>query len=144
MIEKSILVVEDEPDDLKLIEHVLGQGDWNQRIISCRNVTEALESLDKLGEAMDVDLMPALILLDLSMPGMGGIELLKEIRNRSQFKLVPVVIFTSSRNMDDIVGCYEAGANSFINKPFDYGQFKVVLNALIQYWIVLNKPTRIN
>ncbi|RPJ63502.1 MAG: response regulator [Dehalococcoidia bacterium] len=137
--QKAILIVEDEPDDLELIVRALGDDNPILHLITCHNGMEALEYLNSLRERPNGRSYPTLVLLDLSMPKVGGMDFLRDIRSQTQFRLLPVVIFSSSKNKDDILKCYEAGANGYVNKPSDYDGFKDALRAISKYWITINK-----
>jgi len=138
--QKAILIVEDESDDLELITRALGKDNPGLSWASARNGLEALEYLEKTttvdGDRLSA--LPSLILLDLSMPKMGGIKLLHEIRIRKQTRSIPVVVFTSSKNVQDVDDSYEAGANSYISKPTDFTTFRAALRQLSEYWLSLN------
>lgn len=137
---KVILIVEDERDDLSLITRALGEDNPVLGWVAARNGLEALEYLEKtaIDNRNKHSTLPSLILMDLSMPKMGGINLLREIRTCVKTRYIPVVVFTSSKNVQDIANCYEAGANSYISKPADFASFRAVLRQLSDYWLSLN------
>ena len=141
MIErKVILIVEDESDDLALITRSLGEDNPALSWVAAHNGLEALEYLDKVSvnNRNKHKPLPALILMDLSMPKMGGIALLPEIRKRENTRYIPVVVFTSSKNVQDVTSCYEAGASSYIRKPTDFASFRTAVQHLSKYWVLLN------
>ncbi len=137
---KAILIVEDESDDLALITRALGKDNPALSWVAARNGLEALEYLGKaaIDNGNHRSSLPSLVLMDLSMPKMGGIKLLQEIRMRKQTRNIPVVVFTSSKNVQDIDDSYEAGANSYISKPTDFDNFRAVLKQMSDYWLSLN------
>jgi two-component system response regulator len=140
-----ILLVEDNPDDIILTKRALKKCNVANDIHVVRDGVEALEYLQGEGAFKDRDtgILPEVILLDLKMPRMGGLELLKSIRSNEKLKLLPVVILTSSKQERDIIESYSLGANSYIQKPVDFSQFVEAVKQLGLYWLVLNvSPTR--
>jgi two-component system response regulator len=131
-----ILVVEDNPDHAELTLEVLSNVRVRHEIIVARDGAEALEYL--LGDARLNS--PLLVLLDLNLPKISGLDVLRRIRSKESTRLVPVVILTSSRNESDIIESYNLGANSYIVKPVDYEQFSVAVEQLGLYWLGLNIP----
>ncbi len=140
MNDGPILLVEDNPDDVILTKRALKEGNIANEVILARDGVEALEYLRGEGayEGRDTNLMPAVILLDIKMPRMDGLELLKIIRSEERTKLLPVVILTSSREERDVMKSYSLGANSYIQKPVDFDQFAAAVMQLGLYWLVLN------
>lgn len=134
MREKKILLVEDNPDDIELTLRALKQAKLSNEIVVARDGVDALDKL--LGKE---PFRPALILLDLKLPKIDGIELLKRIRQDERTKLLPVVILTSSREERDLLNGYGSGANSYIRKPVDFDQFLSAVKELGLYWLILNE-----
>jgi two-component system response regulator len=140
--DKPILLVEDNEDDITLTKRAFSKANIPNELVVARDGIEALEYLNAEGafEGRDPNEVPALILLDLNMPRMGGLEFLKVIRNTPRTKLLQVVILTTSSNEADVVNGYELGANSYIRKPVDYDLFAYIMEQLGNYWLVLNVP----
>jgi len=141
MSDKFILLVEDNPDDEALTLRALKKNNISNEVRVARDGVEALDFLfcrDAYVDRNPAD-QPQLILLDLKLPRMDGLEVLKEIRGNAHTKLLPVVILTTSNEDRDIIGSYERGANSFIRKPVDFDQFMDAVRQLGLYWLVLNE-----
>ncbi len=144
MKEGSILLVEDNPDDEKLVIRTLKQYNVTKKIVVARDGAAALDYLLGTGahSGRDTTDTPAMVLLDLKLPKVDGLEVLQKIRADGRTKLVPVVVFTSSTEEQDLVRSYELGCNSFIRKPVDFGQFAEAVCELGLYWLLLNEPLR--
>jgi len=142
MEEKKILLVEDNPDDIELTLRALRRNRVANEVIVAHDGEEALNYLFCRGayEKRDRNDVPTVVLLDLNMPKVGGLEVLKQIRSHNPTKLLPVVILTSSREEQDVVNGYALGANSYIRKPVDFDQFTKSVLQLGLYWLVLNEP----
>ena len=140
MTSDKILLVEDNKDDVLLTIRALEKANILNQVDVANDGLEALEYLRGEGKFSDrnTSMHPVVILLDLKMPRMGGLELLKTIRNSEKFKLLPTVILTSSREEQDIIESYNLGANSYIQKPVDFDQFVKAVQTLGLYWLVLN------
>ena len=140
MNDGPILLVEDNPDDVILTKRALKDANIANEVIVARDGVEALEYLRGEGapEGRDTSIMPEVILLDLKMPRMGGLELLKIIRSEEKTKLLPVVILTSSKEERDVIESYSLGANSYIQKPVDFDRFAVAVKQLGLYWLLVN------
>ncbi len=141
MKEKHILLVEDDPDDVKLTLMALEKSrvaNWVEVVL---DGIEALDYLFGTGKfaGRDKSIMPQLILLDLKMPKMDGLEVLRRIRSDERTKLLPVVILTTSTEDRDRIESYKLGANSYIRKPVDFHQFADAVEHLGLYWLVLNE-----
>jgi len=143
---KTILLVEDNPDDELLAIRALSKHQAVSDVVIARDGLEACEYLFGEGKysSRDLTTQPELVLLDLQLPKLGGLDVLKKIRTNKITQLLPVVILTSSKEETDLVKGYELGANSYIRKPVDYDQFVNAVQQLKLYWLVLNEspPTR--
>jgi len=137
---KRILIVDDSPKDVELTIAALAEKNLANEVVVAEDGEEALDYLYKRGKFADADGFPAVILLDIKMPKMNGIEVLKHIRTDSKFKLIPVIMVTSSREEKDLVESYKLGANSYVVKPVDIAQFIDAIKVLGQYWAVINQP----
>ncbi|MEX2499505.1 MAG: response regulator [Wenzhouxiangellaceae bacterium] len=136
-----ILLVEDNDDDIELTQLAFDQNRIANRLDVVKNGEQALSYLfrrDEFAHRKD-DPLPALILLDLKLPGLHGLEVLEQLRANSTTRHLPVVVLTSSREQEDMLQSYERGANSFIRKPVDFGKFKEAVHQLQLYWLVLNE-----
>lgn len=131
----ELLLVEDNPNDVELTLHVFRKHRLANNVKVVRDGAEALEFL--FGDAF-YDL-PQLILLDLKLPKINGLEVLAKLKSDSRTKRVPVVVLTSSREERDLFMCYELGVNSYIVKPVDFAQFTEAIRQLGLYWLVLNE-----
>jgi len=141
MKEKHILLVEDDPDDVKLTLKALQKSRVANTVEVVWDGVEALDYLFATGKfaGRDRSVMPQLILLDLKMPKMDGLEVLRRIRSDERTKLLPVVILTTSTEDRDRIESYKLGANSYIRKPVDFQQFADAVEHLGLYWLVLNE-----
>ncbi|MCX8109807.1 MAG: response regulator [Syntrophorhabdaceae bacterium] len=135
MKQKIILLVEDNPDDVELTLHALKKNNITNEIVVAKDGKEALDYLMKHDRSI-----PVLVLLDLKLPKIDGIEVLRRIRNNERTRLLPVVILTSSKEEQDLLNGYTYGANSYIRKPVDFNQFAEAIRQLGLYWLVLNEP----
>lgn len=142
MEEKIILLVEDNPDDVKLTERALNKAHVLNKLVVAKDGAEALDYLFGTGNWADRDLstMPQVVLLDLKLPKIDGLEVLRRIRADRHTKLLPVVILTSSKEEKDIISGYAMGANSYIRKPVNFNQFADSVRQLGLYWLILNEP----
>lgn len=132
---KPILLVEDNPDDVELTLRAFRKSNIANQIIVARDGEEALDLLQ--GEN---HLRPSVVLLDLKLPKIEGLEVLRRIRENSATKLIPVVILTSSREENDLINGYQSGANSYIRKPVDFERFIEAVKTLGVYWLIINEP----
>ena len=141
MKNKLILLVEDNPDDVKLTLRALKKSNIMNEVIVAEDGIEAIEYLFGTGKFVgrDINIMPQLILLDLKMPKMDGLEVLQRIRGDEKTKVLPVVILTTSSEDKDRIESYKLGANSYIRKPVDFNQFAESVQQLGLYWLVLNE-----
>jgi two-component system, response regulator len=138
---KMILLVEDNPDDEALTLRAFKKNNIGNEIIVAHDGVEALEFLFGTGayEGRDTGELPELILLDLKLPKMDGLEVLRHLRADDRTKLLPIVILTSSKEEQDLVNGYSLGANSYVRKPVDFNQFIEAVRQLGLYWLVLNE-----
>ncbi len=138
---KIILLVEDNPDDEFLTRRALKKNNIGNEVVVAHDGTEALDYLFGTGayEGRDLSVMPQVILLDLKLPKIDGLEVLKRLRGDERTSLLPVVILTSSKEQQDLVDGYGYGANSYIRKPVDFAQFVEAVRQLGLYWLVLNE-----
>jgi DNA-binding response OmpR family regulator len=136
-----ILLVEDSADDVELTQLALREQNISNPLIVARDGQEAVDWLlgDGAESSRATSQIPALILLDLKLPKINGIDVLKQIRQDERTKLFPVVILTSSSEERDLIRSYELGANSYICKPVDFEQFRAAVRELGLYWLVLNE-----
>lgn len=145
MTRKLVLLVEDNPDDEALTIRALKKANVANDIDVVRDGREALDFLFCEGQYADRDQssMPGLILLDLKLPKLSGIEVLQHMRADPRTELIPVVILTSSSQDEDIVQSYQSGANSYVRKPVDFADFADAVARLGLYWMILNEgPVR--
>ena len=140
MGQRLILLVEDNPDDEALTRRALAKNNIQNEVRVARDGAEALEILLGTGAHAGHPLAPEVVLLDLKLPKVDGLEVLRRIRADERTRLLPVVILTSSREERDVVSGYGLGANSYIRKPVDFGQFVEAVRQLGLYWLVLNEP----
>jgi two-component system response regulator len=138
---KFILLVEDNPDDEALALRALKQNRIDNGVVVVRDGAEALDYLFGKGKYVgrDLSVMPALILLDLKLPKVDGLEVLKQLRANSLTALLPVAMLTSSREESDLLAGYKLGLNSYILKPVDFDQFTEAVRNLVVYWLVINE-----
>ena len=142
MSDKVILLVEDNPDDEDLTLRALKKNNIKNDVVVARDGVEALEYLfgAEATTVGDTRAMPQVVLLDLKLPKVNGLEVLRRIRAEPQTKRLPVVVLTSSNEEKDLMDSYDLGANSYIRKPVDFEQFTEAVRHLGLYWLVLNEP----
>jgi two-component system response regulator len=142
MNSKDILLVEDNPSDVKLTKRALEQNQITNELIVAEDGQEALDYLFATGRyaGRNVRDLPAVVLLDLKLPKIEGLEVLQRIRANEFTRLLPVVILTSSDQEVDMIASYNLGANSYIRKPVDFKQFTDAVRTLGMYWLLLNEP----
>jgi two-component system response regulator len=137
-----IFLVEDNPDDVDLTRRAFRKSNVTNEVIVARNGQEALDYLFAQGDQIGTSLnaLPEVVLLDLNLPKIDGLEVLRQIRAHERTRRLPVVVLTSSNEERDVLSSYDLGANSFIRKPIDYKQFAEAAGQLGRYWLVLNQP----
>ena len=137
----DILLVEDSQDDIDLALHALRQGKLANSIFVVRDGEEALDFLFCRGAYSErsFDHPPKLVLLDLKMPKVDGLQVLKQVKNDPRTRTIPVVIMTSSKEERDLLEGYNAGVNSFIQKPVDFDEFRRMVKSLGMYWLMVNQ-----
>ncbi|GAB3465975.1 response regulator [Massilia terrae] len=138
---KPILLVEDNPHDLELTLIALSKSQLANEVVIARDGAEALDYLHRRGQFKDrIQGSPAVVLLDLKLPKVDGLEVLKEIRTSPNLRSQPVVMLTSSREEQDLVRSYELGVNAYVVKPVDFTEFLRAIADLGIFWAVLNEP----
>ncbi len=138
----EILLVEDNPNDAELTIRALKKKNLANKIIHLKNGAEALDFIfcEGIYKSRDINNKPKAILLDLKMPKVNGIEVLKKIKTDKRTKTIPVIILTSSAEDPDVKTCYELGVNSYIVKPVGFDNYSKAVADLGMYWLLLNKP----
>jgi two-component system response regulator len=142
MEDKIVLLVEDNPDDVTMILRTFRRNNILNQVVVARDGTEALDYLFGTGAyaGRDTSIMPQVILLDLKLPKVDGLEVLRRLRADQRTALLPVVVLTSSDEERDILDSYKLGANSYVCKSVDFAQFSEAVRQLGLYWLVLNLP----
>jgi len=142
MKDKIILLVEDNPDDITLTLRALKKNSILNDVVVAKDGVEALDYLFGTGiyAGRDTSVMPVVTLLDLKLPKIDGLEVLKRVRGNERTKLIPIVILTSSKEESDLINGYSLGANSYIRKPVEFEGFTEAIRELGLYWILLNEP----
>jgi CheY-like chemotaxis protein len=141
MKDKIILLVEDSPDDEALTLRALKKNNISNQVVIAHDGAEALDYLFGRGayDGRDTSALPQVVLLDLKLPKIDGLEVLRTIRGDARTKRLPVVILTSSKEESDLLDGYELGANSYVRKPVDFTAFAEAVRHLGLYWLVLNE-----
>lgn len=142
MSSKTILLIEDNPSDIALTRRALEKARITNRLVIAEDGQEALDYLFGTGvhAGRDATQQPMLVLLDLKLPKIPGLELLRRIRSHAITRRTPLVVLTSSNEEQDMAASYDLGINSYIRKPVDFNQFAQVVEQLGLYWLVLNEP----
>ena len=142
MREGTILLVEDNPDDEALTLRALRKNNISNQVVVARDGVEALDYLFSRGAYAGRELsgMPVVVLLDLKLPRLDGLEVLRSLRADERTRLLPVVVLTSSREQQDQIDSYSRGANSYVRKPVDFLEFTEAVRQLGLYWLLLNEP----
>ena len=140
MSNRVILLVEDNPDDEDLALRAFQRGDVPNPVAVVRDGVEALDYLYATGShaGRDASVMPAVVLLDLKLPRMNGLDVLRRIRADARTQCLPVVILTSSHEDQDVMESYRLGANSYVRKPVDFTQFADAIRQMGRYWLLIN------
>jgi CheY-like chemotaxis protein len=143
---KLILLVEDDPDDQELTIRAFGRSKLVNELVVVSDGAEAIDFLFCHGKYSDrnSEELPTLILLDLKLPKMDGLEVLRRLRQDERTRLIPVIVLTSSREEQDVIESYSLGANSYVRKPVDFVQFTDAVQQLGLYWLLLNEPPPFN
>ncbi len=138
----EILLVEDNPNDVELTLHALKKNNIANQVHVVRDGAEALEFIFCTGAyaSRDINHNPKVILLDLKLPKVDGLEVLRQVKANERTRMIPVVVLTSSREEKDIVESYRLGVNSYIRKPVDFEQFTEAVRTMGMYWLLLNQP----
>jgi CheY-like chemotaxis protein len=138
---KTILLVEDNPSDIELTKRALGKSHIANELVVAEDGQEALDYLfgERAYAGRDVTQLPALVLLDLKLPKVDGLEVLQQIRANQQTRRLPVVVLTCSKEEQDLAASYDLGVNSYIRKPIDFAQLAQAIQQLGLYWLVLNE-----
>lgn len=141
MADKIILLVEDNPDDVELTLRAFKKNKLQNQIVVARDGQEALDYLFGTGkhQGRDPEKMPQLVLLDLKLPKVDGLEVLKSMRENPATRRLPVVILTSSKENQDLLRGYDLGANSYVRKPVEFEEFMEAVRQLGVYWLLLNE-----
>jgi two-component system response regulator len=139
---RSILLVEDNASDIDLTKRALAKNNISNKMVVVEDGKEALDYLFGTGTyaGRDIHDFPTVVLLDIKLPKMNGLEVLQSIRSNELTRLIPVVILTSSAHEEDVIASYKMGANSYIRKPVDFTLFAEAVRTLGMYWLLLNEP----
>src|SRR5215467_1703566 len=140
--QRTILLVEDNPTDEALLMRALQKSGITNPIIKAKDGLEAIQYLFATGryEFRNPEDLPAIVLVDLNLPKLDGLEVLRRMRSDYRTKLVPVAIFTSSIEEQDLINGYSLGANSYVRKPIEFSKFSAAVEQLVRYWTGLNEP----
>ena len=141
MKNNTILIVEDNPRDEALTLRALKRNNVANDVVVTRDGVEALDYLFGTGtyEGRDVAAIPQIVLLDLKLPKMDGLQVLEKVRADPRTRFIPIVVFTSSSEQEDMIKSYDLGANSYVRKPVDFEQFSEATKQLGMYWLLLNQ-----
>ncbi len=140
MRDKIILLVEDNLDDVDLTLRAFKKSNLLNEVVVARDGAQALDYLFGNAEGRSPTVTPQIVLLDLKLPKIDGLEVLRRLRADERTRLLPVVVLTSSREEQDLASSYSLGANSYIRKPVDFDQFLLAVQQLGLYWLLLNEP----
>jgi two-component system, response regulator len=139
---KTIMFVEDDPNHVELMRLALGREAIECKIVVARDGSEALDYVLTTGESagQNAGILPDIILLDLKLPKIDGLQVLKRLRGQERTRFIPVIILTSSDEARDLIESYKSGANSYIRKPIDFSKFCEAIRHIAEYWLFLNEP----
>jgi two-component system, response regulator len=139
---KLILLVEDNPSDVELTKRALAKNNVANELIVARDGQEALDYLYGTGAhaGRDISLQPVIILLDLRLPKVDGLAVLRTLKADERTRRIPVVMLTTSKEDRDMIAAYDLGVNSYIRKPVDFAEFVLAVNQMGIYWLVINEP----
>ncbi|MEJ2509560.1 MAG: response regulator [Gammaproteobacteria bacterium] len=137
---QPILLVEDNPDDIELTLRAFRKNKLSNHIDVARDGAEALRMLFEPSDSGEIAPLPQLVLLDLKLPKVNGLEILERIRSERRTRMLPVVVLTSSAEDIDLRRAYDLGANSYVRKPVDYQEFSQAVHQLGLYWLIVNYP----
>ncbi len=140
--DETILLVEDNPDDVELTLRAFRKNNIANNVVIARDGVEALDYLFGRGAYTERNIKdtPRLILLDLKLPKLDGLQVLERLRADERSKLIPVVILTSSKEEQDLISSYKSGANSYVRKPVDFNRFVEAVRQIGLYWLLINEP----
>lgn len=136
---KNIFLIEDNENDINLIMNILHELNLSSNVKLFRNGQEALDYFFNIKNEADF-IYPTIVLLDIKLPKINGIQFLKKLRKDEKYKFLPVVILTSSGHENDIKDCYQLGANGYVVKPVNFEDFFSVLKTTLSYWVNINEP----
>ena len=141
-IENKILLIEDTMSDAEMTIYALNQNNLANKVLHLRDGAAALDYLFAEGSyaGRNIEDVPKVILLDLKMPKVNGLEVLQRIREDERLKRIPVVMLTSSKEDPDIKRCYDLGVNSYVVKPLEFEEFRIAISNLGLYWMIINQP----
>jgi CheY-like chemotaxis protein len=143
--EYCILIADDDNDDQYMIKQAFETIELNEHVRTVNDGVELLDYLHKRGKYKGTEVLsPKVILLDLNMPKKDGRECLREIKSHPKLKKIPIVVYSTSGNPDDIEFAYELGASSYITKPYSYQELVKIMDVFKQYWFTIAKTTRVN
>jgi two-component system, response regulator len=137
---RHVLLVEDNDDDEELTKMALRKGNITNEVIVARDGAEAIEAI--FGSSDEEPELPTLTLLDLKLPKIDGLEVLRRIRTDERTRLMPIVILTASKEQEDVIESYQLGANAYVRKPIDFSRFVEAVRTLGLFWLILNEPPR--
>ena len=138
----DLVLVEDNPNDAELTIHVLGKKKLSKCVYWATDGIKAKNYLNDLLKSKDLSKLPKLVLLDIKLPGISGFDLLQQLRSEPVFRQVPMVIFSSSEEEDDIALAYKLGANAYVCKPIEFNEFERTLFSVCEFWLSVNKTVR--
>jgi two-component system response regulator len=141
MTEAPILLVEDNPDDVLLTRRAFAKNGFSNRIVVLPDGESCIQALLAGPDAQTPALSPAIVLLDINLPRVGGLDVLRRIRAEQATRALPVIMLTTSREQRDIAESYRLGANSFVRKPIAFSEFLAMVRILGVYWLRINEPS---